>query len=379
MTSPTLFHDGIVFASAFGATALLTPLARRAAIRFGVVDRPAPHKFHQRATPYLGGLSVAVAVLILIGAEVTGNPTVRTQILAIGLGGLAVSGVGLIDDWRVLSALPRLGVQSGAAVGLWASGVRLAPTGVVPIDLAVTVFTVLAVTNSINLLDNMDGLSAGTTAVIALFFFLVAATQGQELVTAMALALAGGCLGFLPYNFHPARIFLGDAGTLFLGFLLAVLFIKVKLVGYPLATRAAVPLLLVSVPFFDTGLVVVSRWRAGRPIFRGSTDHSSHRLHLMLGSPGAVAMVTYGAAAVTGMVALGLLVADRAWVTWLVVGIAGLACAAGLVAFERIYAGEVMRGLEATPDLKSAETLASGILATAGDTLRPQPFVISGD
>jgi len=384
MTSPTFVHDGIVFGAAFGATAVLTPVARRAAIRFGMVDRPAAHKFHQRTTPYLGGLAVAAAVLILIAAEVPENPDVRMQILAIGLGGLAVSLIGLVDDWRVLNALPRLAVQAAAGVGLWATGVRLAPTGFVPLDLAVTVFIVLAVTNSINLLDNMDGLSAGTTAVIALFFFVVASSQGQELVTAMALALAGGCLGFIPYNFHPARIFLGDAGTLFLGFLLAVLFIKVKMVGYPLVTRAAVPLLLMTVPFFDTVLVVVSRWRAGRPVFRGGTDHSSHRLNLIFGSPGAVAMLTYTAAASTGALAMGLLAVDRAWVSWLVVGVTALAVAGGLILFERIYArGEVVSlgvvGLGEAPSPKSAEAFASEILAPSRDTLRSQPFLSSGE
>ena len=379
LTSPALVHDGIVFGAAFAATALMTPLARRAAIRFGIMDRPAPNKFHQQATPYLGGLVVAGAVLILIGAEVTENPSVRMQILAIGLGGLAVSLVGLIDDWRVLGALPRLAVQAGAGIGLWAAGVRLAPTGFVPLDLAVTVLIVLAVTNAINLLDNMDGLSAGTTAVIALFFFVVAASQGQELVTAMALALAGGCLGFIPYNFHPARIFLGDAGTLFLGFLLSVLFIKVKMVGYPLVTRTAVPLLLVTVPLFDTVLVIVSRWRAGRPVFRGGTDHSSHRLHLMLASPATVAMVTYGAAAASGAVALGLLAVDRAWVSWLVVGAAALACVAGLVVFERIYVRGALVSLEEAPRPKPAGTFASDILAPSRDRLRSQPFLSSGE
>ena len=129
---------------------------------------------------------------------------------------------------------------------------------------------------------------------------MAAAAEGQYLVGAMALAVAGGCLGFLPYNFHPARIFLGDTGSLFLGFLLSVLFIKIGLVGYPLITRAAVPVLIVGVALFDTSLVIWSRWRAGRPVFRGGTDHTSHRLDALLGSPHRVALMTYAAAVVTG-------------------------------------------------------------------------------
>lgn len=335
--TPNVARDLATFGAAFVGSVALTPVARWAAVRIGIVDRPAPHKYHQRVTPYLGGLAIVAAVLLLVGLQLLSPGTVRKEVLAIGLGGLAVSVVGLIDDWRVLGATPRLVVQALAAGGLWMADIRMSPTGVTLIDLAVTVFVVLAVTNAFNLLDNMDGLAAGTAAIAALFFFVVAASEGQILVGAMALAIAGGCLGFLPYNFHPARIFLGDAGTLFLGFVLADLFIKIRMEGYPLVTRAIVPILIVGVPLFDMTLVVLSRWQGGRPIFRGGTDHSSHRLGRVVESPARVALLTYFGALVTGGVAALLLLTHAAWPAWIAVGGAACAGVIGIVMLERLF------------------------------------------
>jgi UDP-GlcNAc:undecaprenyl-phosphate GlcNAc-1-phosphate transferase len=255
---------------------------------------------------------------------------------------MAVGAVGLIDDWKVLGAAPRLAVQAGGGALLWFTGVRLTPTGVPVIDLAVTVFVVLAVTNAFNLLDNMDGLAAGTAAIAAIFFFIAAAVEGQYLVGAMALAVAGGCLGFLPYNFHPARIFLGDAGSMFLGFLLSVLFIKIGLVGYPLVTRAAIPALIVGVALFDTTLVIWSRWRGGRRIFQGGTDHTSHRLHVLLGSAVRVALLTYAAAVATGTVASLLLLTHAAWPAWIAVAATAIAGTIFSVRLERVFERELL-------------------------------------
>jgi UDP-GlcNAc:undecaprenyl-phosphate GlcNAc-1-phosphate transferase len=158
----------------------------------------------------------------------------------------------------------------------------------------------------------------------------------------MALAVAGGCLGFLPYNFHPARIFLGDTGSLFLGFLLSVLFIKIGLVGYPLVTRAAVPVLIVCVALYDTALVIWSRWRGGRPVFQGGTDHTSHRLHALLGSNTRVALLTYAAALVTGGVATLLLLTRAAWPAWIAVAAAGAAGAVFTLRLERVFERELL-------------------------------------
>jgi UDP-GlcNAc:undecaprenyl-phosphate/decaprenyl-phosphate GlcNAc-1-phosphate transferase len=325
------------FTAAFAGSATLTPVARGIAVRTGIVDHPAPHKFHQRTTPYLGGLAITAPVLVILLLQLFAPGSVHDETVAIGLGALAVCAVGLIDDWRVLGAAPRLLVQGLAAAGLWTAGIRLTPTGIPALDLAVTIFVVLAVTNAFNLIDNMDGIADGTAAIAATFFFVAAAAEGQYLVAAMALAVAGGCLGFLPYNFPPARIFLGDCGTLFLGFALSVLFIKIRLEGYPLVTRAAVPVLIVGVPLFDMTLVVWSRWRAGRPVFRGGTDHSSHRIGALVGSPTRVALITYAACLICGGTASLLLLTRAAWPAWMAVGVALTLAIGALVALERVF------------------------------------------
>ncbi|MEX2459396.1 MAG: MraY family glycosyltransferase [Actinomycetota bacterium] len=336
-----LATDGLLFAGTALFAFLATPLARRLALRVGLVDHPADHKHHQVATPYLGGLAIAGAVLLALVGGLMFAPSLRGEVAAIAGGGFAVAAIGLIDDWRTIGPLPRLLVQAAAGVGLWIVGIRLGPTGVVAIDLAATIFVVLAVTNAVNLLDNMDGLSAGTTAIASIFFFVVAYQQGQLLVSLMAALLAGACAGFLPHNFPPAKVFMGDAGTLFLGFLLSVSAIKLRIDGQPVVVRGAVPFLILSVPLFDMALVVLSRWRAKRPIFQGGTDHSSHRLLILGADPRRIALTTYGAAIATGLIALVLLQLGHEVLSWILVGVTIAMGAELLWIFESVYRGRI--------------------------------------
>jgi UDP-GlcNAc:undecaprenyl-phosphate GlcNAc-1-phosphate transferase len=146
------------------------------------------------------------------------------------------------------------------------------------LDVALTVLWVVAVTNAVNFIDNMDGLAAGVTAMSALGIFAISAANGDLLVSSLALALAGASLGFLRYNFPPARIFLGDAGSLMLGFLLAALILKLDLPVGPAAPRVLATVLLAAVPLFDLSVVIVARTIARRPLWLGGRDHTSHRL-----------------------------------------------------------------------------------------------------
>lgn len=300
----TLGEQAALFAAAAAGVAVLAPLARRSALRIGLLDRPAPHKFHRKPVPYLGGVAVGVAVLAaLVGAAAAGG-NVRTRFVAIWLGAAAVAGVGLLDDVRRIPMLPRLAVEAAAGAGLWAAGVALSPLGRTPLDLVLTIATVLLITNAVNLLDNMDGLAVGVVAVASLSFFGIALLQEQWLVSTMAVVLAGGCVGFLPYNFPRARIFLGDAGSLFLGFLLSAIAIEVNLPSHPAVTRAAVPILVLAVPLLDTGFVVIRRIVAGGSPLRGGTDHLSHRF-AALGVPHwAIATAAYALAAIGGLMGL---------------------------------------------------------------------------
>jgi len=359
--------EPMLFIATTAGTALATPLAMKAAIRLGLVDRPAPHKFHQRTTPYLGGAAVGLSVLVALVVAVALVPERRVQTVTIALCGLAIAGIGLLDDWRILGALPRLAVQAGAGLALWASGIRVSATGAVLIDLPLMVFVVLAVTNAVNLLDNMDGISVGTVAIASAFFFLAAYSQGQRLVPILALTLAGACLGFLPFNFSPARIFLGDAGALLIGFIVAAIALKLELPGYPAITRLAVPALILAVPIFDMSLVVLSRWRAGRPVFRGAPAHCSHRLVAVGASPRTTALITYGAAALTGAIALLLLQVRSSAITWEVLAVGTILAGILLWLFEKVpVATPRFAESEAPPPPRSAPTGSSPVVVSAG-------------
>jgi UDP-GlcNAc:undecaprenyl-phosphate GlcNAc-1-phosphate transferase len=268
---------GIRYALAFGvplaATFLLTPLAARIAQHRGMIDHPKPDRFHGTATPYLGGLAVAAGLV----AAVTTTGT-SAEILTILLGALAMAGLGLVDDARKVTPRVKLVVESTAGLALWIAGVRAGFFGVQALDMVLSVLWVVAVVNAVNMLDNMDGVTSVVVALSALGFAAIAADRGEYLVGSLAFAVAGASIGFLRHNFPPAKIFLGDAGTLMMGFLLASLGLKLDLVGPSSVMRAVIPALLLGVPLFDMVLVVWTRIRDHRPFYLGGTDHAAHRL-----------------------------------------------------------------------------------------------------
>jgi UDP-GlcNAc:undecaprenyl-phosphate GlcNAc-1-phosphate transferase len=311
------------------AALAVTPVAGRIARRAGIMDHPQPHKFHLQATPYLGGLAVGVA-LVAVAALTSGR---SAQVITVLLGAVALLGVGLVDDWRGMGPAPKLTVEAGLGIALWIANVRAGSFGVPALDLALTILWVVVVVNAVNLLDNMDGIASGVVVISALGAFAIAAYEGDYLVASLALAVAGATLGFLRYNFPPARIFLGDAGALMLGFLLAALGLKLDLVGRSGLARSVIPALLLAVPLFDMVLVVAARLRDGRPIHRGGTDHSAHRLVGRGLSPRGVAVVAYAVQTVCVGLAFWLNVAstDTVIVVALVVGALALGAFAYLI------------------------------------------------
>ena len=331
---------GAAFLIPLAATLLATPLAAGVARRLGVLDRPGTRKVHVEATPYLGGL----------GAGRSGSwwrvwwsaATARQGAVIAGCA-LAVFLLGLYDDLRGLGPVPKVGVEAAVAVALWFGGVRAGFFGVPALDLVLTIGWVVAITNAVNLLDNMDGLASGVAALASLAYFAIAAPQGDYLVAAFAAAVAGVSIGFLRHNFPPARIFLGDAGSLLLGFLLAALGLMLDLDVSNDVLRIGVQVLILGVPVFDTALVVLSRRRAGRPITQGGTDHSSHRLAALGLSPREVALLLYLAQFACSTLAVVAVVASEALVT-LVLGWAAL----GLVACV-VVAVQVRRASSTSP------------------------------
>jgi UDP-N-acetylmuramyl pentapeptide phosphotransferase/UDP-N-acetylglucosamine-1-phosphate transferase len=314
-----------------GIGLVLTPAARYLARRSGMVDRPSRHKGHHRVTPYAGGVAIAIAVIA--GRLV--RPPNHVESVVIGLAAVLAI-MGLVDDDRPLPPLPRLLVEVACAVGVMAAGLRLVGTGVPGLDAVLTVLLVVAVTNATNLMDNLDGLAAGVVAVAAGGIGVLAWLEGNPHAVTDAASLVGACLAFLAFNGRPASIFMGDAGSLFLGFLLAVLAIGAG-AGLPEPTSLVVPLLFVALPLTDTITVIVGRLRHHRSILHGGRDHLSHRLAGtgMGGGPAVVSLV-----AVQGVLSgLAVLAARRALPTWAAVlaGLAVLVLTVSVAATVRVY------------------------------------------
>ena len=273
---------------------------------------------------------VAFAVMVA-GMALVGRPSgadIGALGMTLGLGvGLAV--LGLLDDLRDLAIWPRLLVETGAGVVVFFTGTRADVSGAPALaDAVVTVVWIVGITNAFNLLDNVDGLSAGVAALAALSLAGIGLVNDQYFVPLLALALAGCAAGFLRHNFHPARIHMGDAGSLFLGFVLAVLALRLRAhVAHQVSF--AVPLVALAVPIFDTSLVVSSRaWHRLNPL-RGQRDHISHRLVALGWSvPQAVAAI-YAVAAACGGLAMGLTRVGRGVGFAVAGGLVGLAALAG--------------------------------------------------
>ena len=271
-------HLMIICITAFLLAVLATPALRRAALGMGMVDQPAVRKFHAQPVPLLGGLGIYGAVIASL--LLSPGRSELVELTGIIIGASWISFWGLWDDRFGLSPFAKLAAQLVAAVMIMAVGVQVSLPIPPWVNIALTLFWVVGITNAFNLLDNMDGLSGGVAAVAAAWFTLLAAVNGQYLVGSLAAAVLGACLGFLIYNFNPASIFMGDSGSLFLGFLLAVLGIKLRFPANVNWVTWMVPIVVLGVPIFDTSLVVVSRLRRRRnPFTTPGTDHLSHRLN----------------------------------------------------------------------------------------------------
>jgi len=267
----------LIFASSLAVAAGVVPLLRRLAPRLGLMDQPSARKVHTTPMPRAGGVAIFAAFIVaLILFE---NAFNLAQVVSILLGATLMSFMGLWDDRRALPAWVKLIGQVIAAGILVVSGVQISILPWFALNVLATLVWVVGITNAMNLLDNMDGLSAGITAIAAGFFLLLAAGSGQYLVGGLAAALLGACIGFLFYNLNPARIFMGDSGSLFIGFILAAVGIKLRFPSASVAVSWMIPVLVLGLPIFDTTLVFISRLRRGlNPLTTPGKDHTSHRL-----------------------------------------------------------------------------------------------------
>jgi len=292
----------ILGVAAFALTGLLTWPIRALAIRLGALDAPnLDRKTQADPVPYLGGVAIALGITIITFAAVFvgGNKSgedinqLKDLALTVFLPALALGVMGLIDDLRSLSPWPRLIAQTvvGTAVAyvIVGNGTIGTPFGVSAvadagasngswINTVVTIFWIVGLCNSINFFDNLDGAASGAVAITSLGVFFIAVDRGQELVSALSIVTAGATIGFLLWNKSPAKIYMGDAGALFLGVIIAVATIRLNPGITPLWKSLAIPLILLAVPMLDTCVAVFSRLSRGLSPLQGGKDHLSHRL-----------------------------------------------------------------------------------------------------
>jgi UDP-GlcNAc:undecaprenyl-phosphate GlcNAc-1-phosphate transferase len=278
-----------------------TPVMRRAAMQMGIVDSPdGDLKRHDNDIPYLGGLAVFVSFLLTVGVFTQ----FQQETLGLLLSGTIILMVGLIDDFGVLTPHQKLLGQTLAAMVLIKSGIFIRLEFLTePIAIPLTVLWILSVTNAFNIIDIMDGLASGIATIAALMIGVANFFSGRDSIAFLSIVLAGATLGFLRHNFHPARIYLGDAGSLFVGFMLAALSMNAGYTRFNLIASIS-PALILGIPLFDLAFVMFVRWRKGIPIMRGSPDHYALRLLRCRLSIRETACVSYIATALLGVAAL---------------------------------------------------------------------------
>lgn len=267
------------FFIAIVAAYAISPLVRLVAFKFDYVDHPRDNKVHAHPTALLGGVAIFLAFIIAVFTKTTLMGS--GQVKAMMAGCLLLLVIGLIDDKVGMMPELKLLGQFLAALIVIKSGVRVEFMPSYYLNVLFTYLWMIGITNAFNLLDNMNGLSAGIAAIGATFLGAIAYMNGQPMICALCFALAGATLGFLKHNFPKANIFMGDVGSLVIGYIIAILSVLVSWKTKTWNKSLLVPLLVLGYPIFDTTLVTLVRMVQGRSIFEGGKDHSSHRLALL--------------------------------------------------------------------------------------------------
>ena len=300
--------------AAFALTGLLTWPVRALAIRLGAMDAPnLARKSQAEPVPYLGGLAIALGITVVTFVAVfvgDQNENLTDLAFTVLVPALSLGLMGLVDDLRSLSPWPRLITQSlvGSVVAfiIVQGGTIGTPFGTSTLNTAVTIFWIVGICNSINFFDNLDGAASGAVAIAALGVFFIAFDRGQELVSALSIVTAGATIGFLMWNKSPAKIYMGDAGALFLGVIISVATIRVNPGIVPTWKSLLIPIMLLAVPLLDTCVAVFSRLARGLSPLTGGKDHLSHRLVRAGLSRPMAAISLWSASGVCALMAVGV-------------------------------------------------------------------------
>ncbi len=310
----------LCFSLAFIITLIATPFVKKLAQKIGAIDVPKDaRRVHKTPIPRLGGLAIYYGFLISI---LFFYPIDRT-FMGIIIGSLIIVGVGIVDDVKQLPARIKLLAQLAAAIVVVMYDVRIiaisvpsfiAESGIIPLgafSIPVTIIWIIAVTNAVNLIDGLDGLAVGVSSIATFSLFFIAILAGEPRIALLTAAVAGSCIGFLPYNFNPAKIFMGDTGALFLGFILSVICIQGLFKGYVLISFV-VPFLILGLPIFDTLFAITRRIKNKKPIMSPDRGHLHHKLMDMGFSQKQAVAILYIISSLLGITGV-VVVEEGAW------------------------------------------------------------------
>ena len=298
------------FASAFAITLVTTPLAKKISIKMGAIDIPKDRGMHKKPMPRMGGIAIVLGFMITVLVLYRFNPEMNVQQLAgfvIGPGIIVVLGV--IDDIKNLRARLKFCVQIAAALIVIYSGTKInvvmwpMTTYLQTLSVPITLIWIVGVTNAVNLIDGLDGLAAGVSSIAALCLMILCMMTGSTTAVMLTASLAGACLGFLPRNFNPAEIFMGDTGSTFLGFVLAVTSILGVFKGYAILALI-VSMLCLGLPVFDTIFAMLRRMAKHQPIMKADRGHLHHRLIDRGFSQRQAVLILYGISLLCGLLAI---------------------------------------------------------------------------
>lgn len=319
----------LCFSVAFGVSLASTPFVKVLAYKIGAIDVPKDaRRVHDHPIPRLGGLAIFYGFLISILCFAT----VDTQLKGIIIGCLIIVAVGIVDDVKQLGAKVKFALQIVTAVIVVLHGVTIkyisVPSFIVEggilnlgfMSIPITIVWIVGVTNAVNLIDGLDGLAVGVSSIATFSLFFIAILTSEIQIAVVTAALAGACLGFLPYNFNPAKIFMGDTGSTFLGFMLSVICIQGLFKGYVIISFI-VPFLILGLPIFDTGFAIVRRIWNKKPIMAPDRGHLHHRLMDMGFSQKQTVAILYVIASILAMSAVVVLEGGAYWAAVFVIAI----------------------------------------------------------
>ena len=293
---------------------LATPLIRKVSSLRGFLDKPNRRKVHKRVIPNLGGLAIFLSFIIVTTVVlVLIQGIVSSKIWGVILGGSVIVAIGIYDDLKDMPAFMKLAGQITVAAIAYSVGFRIeeffgfeATTFWLKVlSFMITAGWIVGIINAINLIDGLDGLACGVCAIISLFLFIASLSSGNFVLLVFAAALTGSCLGFLPYNFHPASIFMGDTGSMFLGFVLSIIALESYRKGTTFIAILA-PIIAMAVPLIDTLLSILRRLVKKKPLFKADKNHIHHRLLIKDKSHVRVVLTLYSVTFFFGLIALGL-------------------------------------------------------------------------